>query len=437
MNNQNKIGFWKSTALVTGNMVGSGIFLLPASLAVFGGISFIGWIFSSLGALLLAIVFGNLSRLQPKATGGPYAYSRQELGDFPGYLVAWGYWISIWSTNAAITVALVGYLGVFFPFINNDPVYAILTGLCFIWLFTWVNTKKIGVIGSVQLITTIIKIIPIILIAFLGIFYLDFSNFKEFNISKMSDFSAITATTTLTLFAYLGMESATIPSESVSDARHTIKRATITGTSITIAIYALSSLAVMGIIPMDKLANSTSPFSDAAFLFWGESAKYIVAGGAVIATMGALNGWILIQGQIPMAAAHDKLFPRIFGKTNKNNAPVMGIIISSILVSVLIMLNYSKSLVEAFTYMMKLSTLSSLIPFIFSIASLALILLRKKEKNRALNLIITFLAFCFSIWVIIGCGQEIVFSGFILLMLGIPFYVWIKYKNESEKNDLQ
>lgn len=418
-------------------MVGSGIFLLPASLAVFGGISFIGWIFSSLGALLLAIVFGNLSRLQPKATGGPYAYSRQELGDFPGYLVAWGYWISIWSTNAAITVALVGYLGVFFPWMNYDPVYAILTGLLFIWLFTWVNTKKIGIIGSVQLITTIIKIIPIILIAFLGIFYLDFSNFKEFNISKMSDFSAITATTTLTLFAYLGMESATIPSESVSDARHTIKRATITGTVITIAIYALSSLAVMGIIPMDQLAKSTSPFSDAAFLFWGESAKYIVAGGAVIATMGALNGWILIQGQIPMAAAHDKLFPKIFGKTNKNNAPVMGIIISSILVSILIMLNYSKSLVDAFTYMMKLSTLSVLVPYLFSTASLALILLRKKEKNKQINLLLTFLAFCFSIWVIIGCGQEIVFSGFILLMLGIPFYVWIKYKNESEKNDLQ
>ena len=162
-----KLGFGASLALVVGNMVGSGIFLLPASLAIYGGISLVGWVFSSLGAILLAVVFGNLSKWLPEADGGPYAYTRVGLGEFPAYLVAWGYWVSIWSTNAAITVALVGYLGVFFPILKVEPQLAILTGLAFIWFFSYVNTRSIHTVGWVQLITTILKLVPILLIGFI------------------------------------------------------------------------------------------------------------------------------------------------------------------------------------------------------------------------------------------------------------------------------
>ncbi len=421
-----KIGFWPSTALVTGNMIGSGIWLLPASLAVYGGISLIGWLFSSLGAILLAIIFGHLSRLLPNSNGGPYAYTKETLGEFPAYWVAWGYWISIWSTNAAIAVGLVGYLAVFFPILNESPLAAILTGLSFIWLFSWINTKEIKTVGLIQLTTTILKITPIILVGLFGIFYLNTDHFIPFNLSKESDLSAITTTTMLTLFAFLGMESATIPSTSIENPASTIRKATIVGTLITVAVYILSSAAIMGIIPPETLAKSSAPFADAAALFWGEPARYLVAGGAVISTIGALNGWILIQGQIPMAAAQDKLFPKIFGKVNRKGAPAIGILLSSILVSILMMLNYSKSLVEAFTFMMTLSTLSVITPYIFSTASFAILTLSKKEKNKNGKLLLAFLAFCFSIWIIIGCGQETVFWGFILLMTGIPFYVLLK-----------
>lgn len=421
-----KLGFWESTALVVGNMIGSGIFLLPASLAVFGGISLVGWIFSSIGALLLAIVFGNLSRLAPHANGGPYAYTKIGLGEFPAFLVAWGYWISVWCTNAAIAVALVGYLSVFFPFLGNNPLAAILAGLSFIWFFSWLNTKPIKTVGIIQLITTILKITPIILIGLFGIFYLNTDHFIPFNLSDQSDFSAITATVTMTLFAFLGMESATIPSTGTEAPETTIKKATMTGTIITVLVYVLSSAAVMGLIPPETLANSNAPFADAAAIFWGEPAKYIVAAGAVISTLGALNGWILIQGQIPMAAAQDKLFPKIFGKINQHGSPTSGIILSSLLVSILMLLNYSKKLVDAFTFMMLLSTLSVLTPYLFSTASYAILSLRKKEKNINGKLITALLAFCFSLWVIVGCGQEVVFYGFILLMAGIPFFVWLK-----------
>jgi APA family basic amino acid/polyamine antiporter len=149
LNLKKKKGFWSSAALVTGNMIGLGIFLLPASLAIYGGISLTGWLFSALGALLFVLVFSNLGRFLPNTNGGPYAYTKAGLGGFPAYLVAWGYWISIWSTNAAIAVALVGYLAVFFPILTENPSAAIFTGLSFIWLFSWINSKDIKTVGLV------------------------------------------------------------------------------------------------------------------------------------------------------------------------------------------------------------------------------------------------------------------------------------------------
>ena len=418
-----KLGLLSSTSLVIGNMVGSGIFLLPASLAIYGTISIIGWLFSSVGAILLALVFGELSKISNKNPGGPYYYTRKSFGDLPAFLVAWGYWISIWSTNAAITVALLGYLGVLFPELNSNPILSICTGLFFIWFFTWVNSQKIRTIGLVQTVTTALKIIPIVFIGFIGIFYIDFSNFYPFNASDQSNFEAITATTTLTFFAFLGMESATIPSDKVNNASQTIKKATIYGTLFTIIIYLMSTISIMGLIPLDDLANSNAPFADAAEIISGSYSRKLVAIGAVIATMGALNGWILIQGQIPMSASIDGLFPKIFGKKNSNNSPISGIIISSILISFLLLFNFSKTLIEAFTFMIKLSTLSVITPYLFSTACLALL-----SKTNNFRLIISFLAFIFSIWIIIGCGIETVTLGFIMLLTGIPFYFWLKRK---------
>src|SRR5688572_12737539 len=138
-NASQKIGLWSSTALVVGNMIGSGIFLLPATLAAYGGISLLGWIGSSIGAIALALVFSNLSKLFPNSPGGPYAYTRTGLGDFPAYMVAWGYWISIWTTNAAIAVTFVSYLTVFFPVLSSNSFLSILTGLSAVWFLTWIN----------------------------------------------------------------------------------------------------------------------------------------------------------------------------------------------------------------------------------------------------------------------------------------------------------
>src|SRR6478752_931938 len=254
-----KIGLWTTTSLVVGNTIASGIFLLPATLAAFGGISCLGLIGSSAGALALALLYGKLSKMMPNSLGGPYAYTRAGLGDFPAYLVAWGYWISIWCTNAAITVTFISYLTVFFPILATNKILAVTTGLGAVWFLSWVNTRGVKAAGRVQFVTTILKLTPLILVSIVGLFFIELKNFSPFNISGESDFSAITATATLTLFAFLGIESATIPAGNIHEPEKTIGRATILGTCITILVYVLGSIAVMGIIPAAELKNSNAP----------------------------------------------------------------------------------------------------------------------------------------------------------------------------------
>ena len=423
-----KIGLLTTTSLVVGNMIASGVFLLPASLAAYGGIGLLGWIGSSVGAIVLALLFSRLSKMIPNALGGPYAYTRAGLGEFPAYLVGWSYLISIWSTNAAITVAFVSYMTVFFEVLKTNSLLALGTGLSAIWLLTWVNTLGVKEVGWVQKISTVLKITPLVLVTIMGLFFIDFKNFVPFNISSVSNFSAITATATLTLFAFLGLESATIPTGNIHEPEKTIPRATMIGTVITIFIYVLSSTVIMGMIPAAELKNSNAPFADAAAIIWGNSARYWVAAGAIISTLGALNGWILLQGQMPMAAARDKLFPVIFNKESKKGVPAVGIIVGSILISVLMMLNFTSGLNDTFTFLILIGTLAVLIPYLFSAAAYGIMIVQNKFWRRDFisQLMIALLAFLFSLWAVVGSGQETVYWGIIAILSGIPFYVWMK-----------
>lgn len=431
MNNKSKqIGLWTATSLVVGNMIASGLFMLPATLAIYGGISLVGWLISGAGALCLALVYSWLSKFQPLATGGPYAYTREGMGHFAAFLVAWGYWISVWCTNAAISVAFVSYLSAFIPALGNSPILAVGTGLSAIWFLTWINTRGIKEAGIVQVITTILKLVPLLVITIGGLFYLNADHFIPFNVSSQSNLSAITSTTTLTLFAFLGLECATIPSGNIKNADTTVSRATIVGTLLTTFIYIAGTVAVMGLIPPSVLHTSQAPFADAAASIWGEEARYLVAGGAVISTFGALNGWILIQGQMPMAAARDHLFPRIFAKENKNGTPAIGIVISSVLISVLMSMNFTRNLADTFTFMVLLTTLTVLVPYLFSIISFVMIASRQRALS-GFKLLVAVLAFLYSMWAIIGAGEETVYWGFVLLMAGLPFYAYIQIKRNT------
>jgi basic amino acid/polyamine antiporter, APA family len=425
----NKIGLWTSTSLVVGNMIGSGLFMLPAALAVYGGISLIGWLISGIGAMALALVFSWLSRMLPGATGGPYAYTREGFGGFAAFLVAWGYWISIWCTNAGMAVAFVSYLSVFVPALAENSFLAIGTGLATIWFLTWVNSRGIRAAGSVQLITSILKLAPLVVISVAGLFFIHFEHFNPFNLSVNTDLEAIITTTTLTFYAFMGLECATIPSGSTKDPGKTIPRATLIGTGIVMLVYILATVSIMGVVSPAELRTSNAPFADAAMTLWGTQARYWVAAGAVMSTFGALNGWIIIQGQIPAAAATDRLFPKIFAATNRHDVPVFSIVIGSILVSVLMMMNFTKTLGETYKFIILLSSLTTLVPFLFSVAAFVIVSRRSSDlKLTSGKLLVAVVAFLFSMWAVAGSGETIVYYGFLLLMAGIPFYVLMRMK---------
>ncbi|MGD2123577.1 MAG: amino acid permease [Gemmatimonadota bacterium] len=422
-----KIGLWIATALVVGNMVGSGVFLLPASLAPFGGISLLGWLFTTAGAVTVALLLARLGRMMP-AVGGPYAYTRRGLGDLAGFLVAWGYWVSIWSGNAAISVALVGYLAAFFPALAQDPALGAGVALAAIWLLTAVNALGVREAGILQLVSTILKLLPLLAIGTLGLLYLDPSHFRPFNLSGESPLNAVTATATLTLWAFVGLESATIPADHVRDPGRTIPRATILGTLAAAAIYILATVGVMGILPTSDLASSTAPFAEAGNLIWGSRAGSLIALGAAISAFGALNGWILLQGQMPRAAAMDGLFPGVFRRQSRRGTPVAGLVISSILATGLMALNFTASLVDQFTFIILLATLSTLVPYAFSAIAEIMIFIREREsfigERLAGSAVIALLALLYSVWAIVGSGARTVFWGFILLAAGLPVFWW-------------
>ena len=428
-----KLGLWTSTSLVLGNMIGAGVFLMPTTLASFGGISVVGWVCSALGAFLLAKVFANFSKIMPIADGGPYAYSRRGLGDFAGFLVAWGYLVSVCCANAAIAVSFVSALSTFIPALATHSQLAIATGFAVIWLLTWINSLGILTSGKVQLVMTILKIIPILAIGIVGLFFIHIQNFIPFNNSGTSTLAAITATTTFTFYAFLGIECATIPSGSVVNPEKNIPKATIYGTLIATFIYISSTVSIMGMIPSSQLQQSVTPFADAAVLLWGEASKYWVSAGVAIAAMGALNGFILIQGQLPYALAKDKLFPAVFAKTNNKGVPAIGMAISSVFISLIMSMNYTKGLAAQFKFLILLSTLTVLIPYLFSTAAYLIIRFQYSFKSafqKAMAIALALSAFLFSMWIVVGSGQEVVYWGFLLSMSSVPIYAWVVRKRK-------
>jgi APA family basic amino acid/polyamine antiporter len=426
-----RLGVGLATALVIGNMVGSGIFLLPSSLAAYGGISLLAWVFTAAGALLLALVFARLGRAYPE-TGGPYAYSRRAFGDFMGFWTAWGYWIAIWAGNAAIAVAFVSYSAEFWPALEHNALLAGAVGVAAIWLLTWVNILGVRQGGVLQAVTTVLKLVPLVAIATLGLLFIDTANFS-WNVSGETDLQALTAAAALTLWAFIGLESATVPAGDLTDATRTIPRSTLIGVLVAAGVYILSTTAVMGVLPAAALAESNAPFADAARQMFGSWAGTAVAAGAVISTFGCLNGWILLQGQVPRAAACDRLFPAAFARLSPNGTPVVGLVVSSVLVTVLMAMNYTRGLVDQFTFIVLLATLATLVPYTFAAGAQLLLLVTDRAafsgRRLARDAVVAGLAFAYSVWAIAGAGYEVVFKGFLLLLAGIPVYVWIRWRD--------
>ncbi len=428
MQQKRTLGIWICTSLVMGNMIGSGVFMVPASLAPYGWLGIGGWLFTTAGAIVMALLFARLAQLMPKV-GGPYAYSRAAYGDFIGFQAAWGYWLSIWAGNADIAVALVGYLSVFFPVLGESRFAGASAAVTAVWLLAAVNIAGVRQAGLLQLITTALKLAPLLIIGLVGVFAADAANFTPNLPPEQTGLNALAAAGAITLWAFLGLESATIPAENVVDPRRTIPRATVFGVLGAAVVYILGSIAVMGVVPPDQLATSNAPYADAAASLWGSGARLAIACGAVIATFGALNGWMLLSGQVPYAMALDDMMPPVFRKLSKGGTPYFGILFSSIIITSLLLLNFAGTLAKTFEFIALLATLACLVPYVYCSFAEMLIRLRQPELPGRLGpwgMALSMIGFVYVMWAVGGSGERTVYLGFLMITAGIPVYAWLR-----------
>ena len=427
-----QLGFWMCLALVVGNMIGSGVFLLPASLAPYGLNSILGWIFTASGGVLLAIVFAALARVYPQA-GGPYLYPRLAFGECCGFVMAWGYWMSVWVGNAAIAIGSVASLSELVPALRTTQGAPALTAVAMIWILTYVNWRGVKQVGVIQLVTTVLKLMPLLAVIILAIVLLGRADASSLIKVEPQPFtvSAITAAAILTLWPLLGLESATVPAENVIDPERNIPRSTLWGTIVTAIIYVIACSAVILLIPGSELKDSNAPFADVMRLFWGDWAARAVALFVFISGFGALNGWILIQGEMPRVLAREKIFPELFAHESRYRTPDYSLFITSALVTIVMLTNYSGSMVSVFTFIILISTSAYLVMYLFcSLAAFKLALrgdMGMQGRKLLWLLAVAMLGALYSAWTLWGAGKEAFWWGMGLFALGLPFYFLMKW----------
>jgi APA family basic amino acid/polyamine antiporter len=421
-----QLGFWICLALVVGNMIGSGIFLLPANLAPYGLNAIWGWAITIGGAMCLATVFAGLAKAMPDA-GGPYDYVARSMGAPPAFLVMWSYWISTWVTNAAISIAAVSYLSTLSPGFFAVAGVAPLVAIAFVALFTAIACTGAHVSGGVQIFTSILKVMPLVAAMVIALIVLGNGDQQaQFAPTPVTP-NGVAGAAALTLWAMLGFECAAVPAARVKDPARTIPRATLIGTLAVGLIYLAASSAVFILLPADIAAKSAAPFADLVGSFWGPTASLLVVFFAAISCLGALNGWVLLQGEVPLTLARRGVFPQWFGKVNSRGMPVRAQVLSSTLAMLLVAANYTKGLTELFAFMALLATVATLVLYLFATIA-ALRLMVRRQLSRGL-LFVTLVGAAYSIWTFYGAGKEATLWGLLLLMTAIP--VWFGMRLSS------
>lgn len=411
------LGPWVTTALVFGNLVGSGVLLLPASLAPLGWNALTGWAAVIVGGLALAHVFARLAAKLP-ASGGPYAYTREAFGRTPAYFVAWAYWANLWIGNAAVAVAPVAYLGRFVPTLAADPAISASATVVCVWAATLLNLRGSLVTGRLILWTTVLKLAPLVIACVGAAILLARGHPTSAAAAAPISFSGTAAAATLAFWAVLGLESATVPAGKVRDPARTVPLATLAGTLCAALIAAAVTLAVQFLLPAGEAARSPAPFATFAETFAGPWAGGAVAVVGAVGAFGALIGWILLQGELPAAMARDGVFPRPLSRLDARGTPVTAHIVASTMLSAVVALSGTSGATDLFNFLAQVAVLASLVAYLACTAAAV--------RLRALTgpgLISAVLATAFAIWALAGAERRALlwFAG--LLVAGWPVLI--------------
>ena len=418
-----KMSLTQATMLVAGNMIGTGVFLLPVNLASVGSISLFGWIVATAGAAALGLVFAKLGELDPQE-GGPYAYARDFLGPYVGFQTNYVYWFGNWIGNIAIAVAAVGYLAELVPAIEKPPA-SVLATAGVIWILTLANILGPRVVGALETWTMSLALIPILAIAFFGWFWFSPETFQAgWNVSGGSSGHAISRAASMALWAYMGIESAAVSAGVIENPKRNIPRATLMGLGLAAVIYILSSTVIMGIIPNADLQRSHAPFAEAARLAIGSAGMVIVAVCAILKSVGSLGGWMLLVGQSAKAAADDGMFPNAFARLNRHGVPGRGLVIVGVLMTIVLFATMSPTIAGQFSRIIDLAVILAVMPYIYASVAVVKVIYDHGLPRRTFQTYkwIAIAAVVYCLWTVLGGDPPTVVNALVALLVSVPLY---------------
>lgn len=426
MDNSKKIGFWSVLAIVLGSQVGSGILILPASLAQYSVFALIGWVVSGGGALALALVFARLCTMFPQ-TGGPHVYVSHSFSRTLAFFTGWTYWLISWVSSTAVVIASVGYLT---PFIgNSSPILHLLAELLLLFAVTALNLRGVQAAGRAEVFLSFLKVIPLLLVPFIALFYFDKGNFEfSYAAQSLSTNTILGKVTLLTLWGFIGLEAATVPAGSVERPHITIPRAIIVGTICSALLYFVNSAGVMGVLPGSTLAGMSAPYVEVSRKLFGSSWHLLIAAISSLICIGTLNAWVLTSGQIALGLAEDNMLPKFFAKTNNYGAPINSIMLSSSGIAILLLFVMDGNLSAQITKVIDLSVVAFL--FIYLICSIGLLkLLIKLGDYKWYEILYSSIAILFCLWIIYETAISTLLISSLFVLAGLPLYsLWYKTK---------
>jgi arginine:agmatine antiporter len=418
-----KMSLTQATMLVAGNMIGTGVFLLPVNLAQVGGIAIFGWGIATVGVAALGLAFAKLGELDPQE-GGPYAYARDFLGPYAGFQTNYVYWFGNWIGNIAIAVAAVGYLAELIPQISDPPASVIATAVV-IWVLTFANIMGPRVVGALETWTVALALIPILAIAILGWLWFDKTTFLSgWNVSGNSDMQAVSRAASMALWAYMGIESAAVSAGVIENPKRNVPLATLIGLGLAAVVYVLSSTVIMGILPNDELQRSHAPFAQAARIAIGPLGAIVISVCAILKSVGSLGGWMLLVGQSAKAASDDGMFPRVFGHLNANGVPGRGLVIVGVLMTIVLFATMSPTLADQFNHIVDLAVILIIVPYVYAAVAVVKVIHDHGQPRSTFILYkwIALVAVTYCLWVVLGGDPKTVVHAMVALLISVPLY---------------
>jgi len=405
-----RLGSWMSMAMVVGTMIGSGIYLLPATLAPFGPNIILAFAVTIAGTMCLAVAFARLSARIP---GGPFAYVQSAFGETPAFLTLWSYLISQWTGVAAVAVAVAGAIGFVLPAAGSGIGLSIVA-LGTILILTLVNLTGARSAGWVQLVATLIKIIPLFAVVLLVAVRFGAGEPVEPLAAMPIGVAGITAAAALMLFSLTGFESATVVANVTEDSTRTVPKATILGTGFTGLIYLAATIATLLLLPSAIAAKSGAPFADAISPILGSGAGALVAVIAAISAFGTCNALLLLSAEVGRSIAGANDLPPLFRRTNAAGAPTGSLLVGATVASLLVLASSTEGFVQVYIFIALVSTVASLV--LYAVCAAAAL----KLKAMGGATIVAILALVYSLAMFVGAGWEATRWGIALALAGLP-----------------